>query len=322
MILPVYNTERYLRQCLDSLVGQTLDELEVVAVDNGSTDTSLDILREYEARYPKRVVVRHLDAADVSLARNEGIAAAQGEYIGFVDSDDYVDCTMFEKLYAKANGDGVFDVAVCDMIAFFEDSERTEILPSNILSNLTTGEEIRQAFVDSYAVITNKIFKRKLFESGVRFTPKVWSEDIEFLYRIFPEISNMAVVYEPLYYYRQRMGSLTHIYSERLYDYVSNFDAIIEDFQARGHYEAFRQELEYQYVRYVYATMIKRLAKSEDWAVFKKGVRFAQGSVKKRFPHYRKNALFYQKGLKGWYLVFFSLPLAFVVYAKERKRKI
>ncbi|MDR2160688.1 MAG: glycosyltransferase, partial [Desulfovibrio sp.] len=102
VIIPVYNTEPYLRRCLDSVCGQTLREIEIICVNDGSTDGSLEILREYAQKDSRVKVIELEENKGAGAARNAGIDAARGEYIGFVDSDDYVDLDFYETLYVKA----------------------------------------------------------------------------------------------------------------------------------------------------------------------------------------------------------------------------
>ena len=104
VIIPVYNVEPYLRKCLDSVVNQTLRDIEIICVDDGSTDGSAAILSEYAAKDPRVKVLMH-EHANAGAARNAGMSVATGEYLGFVDSDDWCDLTLFEKAYAKAKAD-------------------------------------------------------------------------------------------------------------------------------------------------------------------------------------------------------------------------
>ncbi|MFU0826465.1 MAG: Glyco-trans-2-like domain-containing protein [Lachnoclostridium sp.] len=102
IIVPVYNVEKYLRQCMESLVNQTLKEIEIIVVNDGSPDNSIKILEEYEKKYPDMVKVFTTENRGVSHARNYGLDHATGEYIMFVDSDDFVELNMAEKLYKKS----------------------------------------------------------------------------------------------------------------------------------------------------------------------------------------------------------------------------
>lgn len=111
VVVPVYNSKLYLRKCLDSLVNQAMSEIEIIAVDDGSTDGSSYILDEYAERYPSLVVI-HQSNHGQGPARNAGVSVARGDYIGFVDSDDYVNATMYEHLYSLVSESSA-DIAVC-----------------------------------------------------------------------------------------------------------------------------------------------------------------------------------------------------------------
>ena len=110
LIVPVYNMEQYLVKCMDSLVNQTLETIEIVCVDDGSTDRSYAILKQYEEAYPDKVVVLRKENGGQATARNLGIQKSTGRYIGFVDSDDYVHTSMFEMMYQ------VMEEKHCDLV--------------------------------------------------------------------------------------------------------------------------------------------------------------------------------------------------------------
>ena len=102
VIIPVYNTEDYLRECIESLVNQTLREIEILIVNDGSTDSSLEIMKEFKNKYPNIIKIFDKVNGGQASARNYALPFAQGEYLGFVDSDDWVDSTMYEEMYEKA----------------------------------------------------------------------------------------------------------------------------------------------------------------------------------------------------------------------------
>ena len=126
VIVPIYNVESYLRECLDSILNQTLKELEVVCVNDGSTDGSLDILKEYEAK-DSRIVIIDKENGGYGMAMNIGIKKAGGEYIGIVEPDDYIKAEMYEDLYRVANEHGL-DFIKADFYRFKKDGESKELL--------------------------------------------------------------------------------------------------------------------------------------------------------------------------------------------------
>ena len=112
VIMPIYNVDKYLDRSIDSLLRQTLEDIEIILIDDGSTDHSKEIIKKYQQLYPDKIIARFIKNSGAAHARNIGLELAQGEYIGFVDSDDYLDRTMFEKLYQLAKSDQA-DITTC-----------------------------------------------------------------------------------------------------------------------------------------------------------------------------------------------------------------
>ena len=131
IIVPVYNVEKYLRQCLDSLINQTLQEIEIICVDDGSTDNSSNILSDY-AQKDSRIIVHRQENQGLANARNAGLKLANGEYIGFLDSDDFVDIDFFEKLYQAASSDNA-DIARALYKYHYPDGEKLDLYLDKII---------------------------------------------------------------------------------------------------------------------------------------------------------------------------------------------
>ncbi len=308
VIVPVYNVEKYLKKCLDSLVNQTLKEIEIIVVNDGSPDNSQKIIDEYSKKYN---TIHSYSKANGGLsdARNFGIKYASGEYIAFVDSDDYVALDMYEKMYNKAKTEN-YDMVVCDLNYIYEETGNIVRAYSNIKSDTT---DIKNAMINIYPAAWNKIFKRSLFnDKNIRFKKDVWFEDVEFIYKILPKIKSIGVVHEPLNQYLQRKGSITSTIDKRLYHYIDNWNGLVKYYKDNNLYELYYNELEYSYVRYIYATFIKQASKykKEDYL---KAVDTALENVKKNFPNYKKNKYFYQS-TKGLYLLVFNKTLAKIMY--------
>ena len=160
VIIPAYNTEAYMEQCLESLLQQTLKDIEIIVVDDGSSDNTLSILRKYEQQYPKKVHVFHKENGGQASARNLALQHAKGEYLGFVDSDDWIDKEMYEEMYQKAVDEDA-DVVVCDMVDHYSDYQ--------IYHHSSR-------FEDKYRVTPsacNKIF-RTSFAGDIRFPEGLW----------------------------------------------------------------------------------------------------------------------------------------------------
>lgn len=200
IIVPVYNVERYLNQCMDSLVNQTLDDIEIIVINDGSTDKSLKILKSYEKKYPDKVKIIEQKNSGISVARNNGIKLASGKYIGFVDSDDYVELDMFEKLYDKIKKSNS-DIVVCNYKKYYEDLNEFEyvdviknIKGNNLYSDISIINNI------DYAP-WNKLFRRELFDN-IKFPKNVKYEDLSTILKTFMIATKISVVNKSLYLYR------------------------------------------------------------------------------------------------------------------------
>lgn len=312
IIVPVYNVEKYLRKCLDSLVSQTLKDIEIIIVNDGSPDNSDKIIDEYTKKFPNFKSYIKENGGQAS-ARNYGLKKASGEYIGFVDSDDYVESNMFEKLYNKAKSQD-FDVVACDTNLI--QNGQTMIISSLVEKDVNSKEEMKKQMINFYPVVWNKIYKRELFNKETYFKEGVLFEDVEILYKLFPYIKSMGTVKEPLINYVQRENSTVNTFDNRLYDYIDNWNGLIDFYQKHNLYDEYKEELEYCYVRYVYATFIKGVS-NFPYAKFKKAVDTAINNVKSHFPNYKQNKYF-DRSPKSKYLLNFNKLMAKILYYKMK----
>jgi glycosyltransferase involved in cell wall biosynthesis len=221
VIVPVYNTEGYLAQCLESLLKQTLQEIEIICVDNGSTDASLEILRRTESIHANVTVLVHVEGKQ-GAARNAGMKIAQGDYIGFVDSDDFVEPEMFEKMVAKASLSDA-EIAICNIRLFFQDDNagRTH-LPEDWFVEEAFHIKSRKVFFRNLT-ICNKLFKRSFLEdSNIIFPEEYFHEDQVFVVQAYTKATKMVGLSEPYYQYRkQRLGSVSSLGGESASDIFS-----------------------------------------------------------------------------------------------------
>lgn len=212
IIVAVYNVEEYLERCLRSLTNQTLKECEIILIDDGSSDLSGEICNKYSENYDNITVV-HKENGGLSSVRNLGISISKGEYIGFVDSDDYIHEEMFEKLYnAIIKND-------CQMAisSFYEVKEDNIINKSNFsdAKSIFAKKEcidkfFKEEYPFNYSFVWNKLFKRSLFDDN-KFNEKIISdqEDTEIMIKLFNNIERVVYIDTPLYYYCLRAESLS-----------------------------------------------------------------------------------------------------------------
>ena len=199
IIVPVYQTGAYLRKCLDSILAQTIDDFEVVVVDDGSRDESPAICDEYAAKDP-RVHVVHQPNGGRSVARNTGLAHAKGAWIGFVDSDDWVEPNMYEALLGAVQAQGA-QIAVCGRIEEHPGSEPVRICrdgesplsPADALAELVADTAVRSYLCD-------KLFDRRLFE-GIVFPLGRNYEDVAVVYQLFDRADRIAFSQVFAYHY-------------------------------------------------------------------------------------------------------------------------
>ena len=216
IIVPVYKVEKYLRQCLDSLVSQTYSNIEIILVDDGSPDNCGIICDEY-AEKDSRIIVIHKKNEGLSAARNNGIDIAKGEYLMFVDSDDWVEPTYCERALEQA----ILQNAACVAFGFCTFRTNGEIISMAPLSSrFISAEEAIACMVERkfpYSYVWNKIYKRSLFKD-LRFPLGVIYEDNAILYLVFHLAKGVYVFNDRLYNYRRREGSLSidKLYSEQM----------------------------------------------------------------------------------------------------------
>ncbi|MCM1010793.1 MAG: glycosyltransferase [Fusobacterium sp.] len=219
VIIPVYNVEKYLRQCLESLVKQTYARLEFICINDGSQDNSLEILYEY-AQVDGRIRIINQDNRGQGVARNRGIKAARGEYIAFVDADDFVELDLFEKCLAKAS-----DVIVFGVKTFYENNGR-------VRQGQYSSKHFRQSGLFEFHTIScNKLYRKQfLDENNISFAALKTGEEQLFFLKCMLLAENISVVNEDLYFYRKnRTGSLTSAKKRLDFSPVENF-YMIENF--------------------------------------------------------------------------------------------
>lgn len=219
VIVPVYKVEKYLNRCIDSIIKQTYHNLEILLVDDGSPDNSGKICDEY-AKKDERIKVIHKPNGGLSDARNYALEIAKGEYIGFVDSDDYIKEDMFQTLYDLCEENNA-DISI---VSFYEMVENRVIAvrDSGQLQVMDKIEAIKELLIDtkiqSYA--WNKLFKKDLFV-GLRFPTGKNFEDIATTLILFEKCNKIVRLEEPKYYYVRRNDSIVGIRNYKTYhDYL------------------------------------------------------------------------------------------------------
>lgn len=221
IIVPVHNTEEYVTDCVASIQAQTLEDIEIILVENASTDNSLDICHEL-AKKDERIRVIHLDHGDLSTARNEGVKVASSDYVGFIDSDDTIMPTMFEELYNLAI-QYKLDLVNTNYVKRYADRQDAFPFPTDGSIQILSGKEMttlnleekiaRQAWCNLY--------KKELFKH-VQFPVDMYYEDRASTFLFMYHCTKAGIINKAHYVYFQRSQSISHTYNFRRYkDYTT-----------------------------------------------------------------------------------------------------
>lgn len=218
IIVPVYNVEKYLRECLDSILVQTYEDIEIILVDDGSLDGSLKICQEYEKK-DKRIIVYHKENSGVSDTRNYGIERASGEYISFCDADDVIAPELYEMLY-KAMTKYQVDRVIGGYMYLFED-KRTVYSKPRISDGRYDSNYILRKMIDDgtlsgflFSGVNNSLYKKKIiYENNIRFNTDIkYNEDSLFsLQYMLDSKAIYSLQSKPTYFYRQHESSSTKL---------------------------------------------------------------------------------------------------------------
>jgi len=221
VIIPIYNVEQYLKKCVDSVLDQSFHNFEIIAVNDGSTDNSLQILESYS---DDRIQIITQENQGLSGARNTGIKAASGEYIAFLDSDDYLEQTTLADLYKRATKKD------SDIIVFRyrQVDDLGEILyTSGITDTFSKDQHFRRILAaQSSSMACDKMYKRSLWvEHDILFPPNLYHEDVATIYKLFYYAGSISVIEKPFYNWLKREGSISKSISEK---HISDVEKILE----------------------------------------------------------------------------------------------
>lgn len=206
VIVPVYNVEDYLLECVESLIGQTYANLEILLIDDGSTDSSPEICEMLQSR-DGRVRALHKENGGLSDARNYGVERAIGEYVSFIDGDDYLDGNAFETVVKELAGGA--DLVAFGIVLDFEDGSHVDkAAHERRVYSGTEGIVALNTFNGFDVSACNKVYRRTLFDN-VRFPKGKLCEDFYVMPRIFDLANRIVLLPNPFYHYRQRSGSIT-----------------------------------------------------------------------------------------------------------------
>ncbi len=271
IIIPCYNAENYIEKCVESILSGSYTDIELIIVNDGSTDGTAGRLQKFSN--DKRVIVIHQKNGGEAAARNAGINVATGEYIGFVDADDYIEIDMYYKLYTAMNENDA-DLAVCNFNLVY-DKQSTQYLYSKMIDGCVSVQNDVYGYFARFCAcprpnnyVWTKLYKRKIImSSAVRFENFPHSADTLFSFKLLPFIKKTVFVNEGLYNYYQREKSSIHTIATKVNIaslYADTFEALADFYSSNGH-EDFLSVLQlHAYTRFRSIFFYSRLAGHTD----------------------------------------------------------
>ena len=278
IIVPMYNVEKYISKCLDSLVNQTLKDIEIIIIDDGSTDNSANIVKEYMKKYNNIILLSQKNSGQ-AVARNNGIRKATGEFLCFVDSDDWIDLEMCEKLYNYNEKDIVYSKFI-----YYYDQNK-QIIPIDLYKKVN-NEQARYMFKNSGPC--QKIIRRSLIVDNNLFFPEgIIYEDSAVIPALALYTDKIKYIDEPLYYYLQRMGSTMNVekFSEKLLDVFKSVEVLENNFKNGDKENKYSHELEYLFITYFLICASSRFLSYNRYEELNK----ISNIMKEKYPTYTKN---------------------------------
>ena len=300
IVVPVYNmvSGNKLEYCLNSLMNQTITDYEVIAVDDASTDNSLDVLRQYEKKYSNILKVLALsENHKQGGAKNAALEICKGEYIGFVDSDDWVMPNMYERLVVAAESNQA-DIAVCNLTQVYEHTmEVADNIPSmdSDINGELTEEKVKRLIFHSGALVC-QVYKRKIFmEPKLRFPEHMFYEDNAIGTEILMRAKKIAYINEPMYFYLQNPQSTVHTISEEKCNHrLEAMRIMIKMAKEGGYLDKYYSEFEYKFINLFYQNTLFSYMQGKQ----RKKLSFIKNmgrEMKEYFPGFENNKYYLEK---------------------------
>lgn len=286
LIVPVYKIADYLPKCIDSVLAQTCQDYELLLIDDGSQDNCGALCDDYAAKHPDKIRAIHQPNGGAGAARNRGIALSQGEYLLFVDGDDYLSAQMLADLSCAV------ERTHADLLMFGAEVERDgkkigelhEDVPADVLFDVEKEPNLFFGVMAPW----NRAYKRELFtENDIAFPTKVWYEDIRTVTKCLAVAKTGFRLTGAYYHYLQREGStMNNKTAERNVEILYAFDDICSWYKARGLYERFRAEITFQAVQHIWLAATVRVLSIDRKHHL---VGDFRDYMEKHFPDFREN---------------------------------
>ena len=308
VIVPCYNCATTVEKALDSLVNQTLEGMEIIVINDGSTDHTETVLNTYIEKHPElNIQFYSKENEGIAETRNFGLSKVTGEYFGFLDSDDYTEPEMFKHLYSLAKKEDL-EVAVSD---FYWENSKGQTLQKEGPYNV--GPDM---MVNLFAVLWNKIYLTDFIRSlDLSFPTGNRYEDACFLYCLTMHVNRIGFTNEPYVHYVQQESSITHTNNNQVKNMIAVFKIILDYYKSHGKYEEYKDSLEYIHIRFFLGNSFLRSSLIKDKEDRKQTILMGWNLLNKEFPNWHDNYYLnhlggiknqYFKIVRDWNLMLFA----------------
>ncbi len=289
IIVPCYNAQLYVKKCLDSLVNQSFGDFTVIIIDDGSTDNTKDVVDFYVKLDSVKFKYIYQENGGIASVRNLGLKHVTTKYFGFLDSDDYFEDTMIEKMINKIKSENS-QLVVCNFTWIYDDISKNRVTtegPYNLENDM---------MINLFATLWNKIYDTEFIKSlNIQFPDNYRYEDASFLYKITPHIKKISFINESLINYVQRDGSITHTHNSKVKDMIYVFDDILNYYKKNDLYELYKDELEFLFIKFFLGNSFLRTIKITDKKDRKITLQLSWDILNNNFKYWKKN-----KYIKGY----------------------
>lgn len=296
VIVPIYNVRDSLSKTIDSLLNQDLESIEIILIDDGSTDGSSIISRLYQDKYPDIISYYRKSNGGLSSARNYGLQFARGEFVAFLDSDDYVDHDLYKKMYE--NRDHGTKIIECNFIWEKSSKIRYDVKKSY--------NSIHDYMVNGRVVAWNKLYNRRwLNETNILFKEGILYEDLNFFFKLLTQIKDISEVKNvngSYVHYVQHTGTITSTYSEKILDILKSYEDVFLYYKNIHMFNEYRDELEYKFVRNLFGSFLFKTLHIPEYKVRKKVFENFWWAVQQYFPLWKENKYLKRHSIKNNYL--------------------
>lgn len=308
VVIPVYNTEEYVEEAIMSVLKQSLKEIEVIIVNDGSPDNSEEIIQNI---HDDRIRYFKKENGGLSDARNYGFKYVRGKYVYFLDSDDYIEEDFLLKAYKKMEETGS-DMLQTRLIYFGDCKTK--------LSNYPLSTDKKELLAKGQVITGDKLYRTSVIrDNNLEYIKGYYYEDIPFFHAFVLSANKFTILDEGNYWYRQRKGSITATFNKKLLDIIPVLEDAIRYYKEYNVYDTYHDEIEYFTTRIILGSSMKRLFNIKDKSKRKEAITETYDFLVKTFPEYKKNP-YLKKGFKNFIFKHMNLKLLLLLGGLKWKR--